>query len=74
MPSRKIFTRVDTVEVQEQEPTTSSATTSSASTELNKLTADESFDLYFSNSDDDDSIEKPKIFKTSSCSRRNQNF
>ena len=53
--------RVDTVEVQEQEPTTSSAT-SSASTELNKLTADESFDLYFSNSDDDDSIKKPKIF------------
>ena len=38
-----LVNRVDTVEVQEQEPTTSSATT-----ELNKLTADESFDLYFS--------------------------
>jgi hypothetical protein len=43
--------RVDIVEVQEQDLTTSSATT-----ELNKLTADESFVLYFSNSDDDDSI------------------
>jgi hypothetical protein len=56
-----LINRVDNVEVQEQEPTTSSVTTSSASTELNKLTADESFDFYFSNSDDDDSIDKPKI-------------